>query len=113
MGGSMLFDMPTVSDLDVSFWRVLVPSVVAMSTFVGIVILAVGRSMRLPEITGTGEFTGLVGKARTGLDPEGSVFVRGEIWRARADEPIAAGERVEVVGVEGLELRVRKAPGRS
>lgn len=113
MGGSMLFDMPAVSDLDVSFWSVLVPSVVAMSTFVGIVILAVGRSMRLPEITGTGEFAGLVGKAQTGLDPEGSVFVRGEIWRARAEEPIAAGERVEVVGVEGLELRVRKAPERS
>lgn len=109
MGGSMLFDMPEVSDLNVSFWTVLMPSVGAMSAFVGIVILAVTRSMRMPEITGTGELVGLVGKAQSGLEPEGMVFVRGEIWKARAEEPLEAGERVEIVDVEGLELRVRKA----
>jgi len=37
------------------------------------------------------------------------VFVRGEIWQARADESLGAGERVEVVAVDGMELRVRKA----
>ena len=109
MGGSMVFDMPEVSDLNVSFWSVLMPSVVAMSTFVGLVILAVTRSLRMPEITGTGQLVGLQGKARTGLDPEGMVFVRGEIWQARADESLGAGERVEVVAVDGMELRVRKA----
>ena len=109
MGGSMIFDMPEVSDLNVSFWSVLMPSVVAMSAFVGLVILAVTRSLRMPEITGTGELVGMKGKARTGLDPEGMVFVRGEIWQARADEPLGAGERVEVVAVDGMELRVRKS----
>jgi membrane-bound serine protease (ClpP class) len=113
MGGSMIFDMPQVSDLNVSFWSVLMPSVAAMSTFVGIVILAVTRSMRLPEITGAGELVGLFGEARTGLAPDGMVFVRGEIWKAHAEEPIGAGDRVEIVGVDGLELRVRKAPARS
>jgi len=109
MGGSMIFDMPAVSDLNVSFWSVLLPSVVAMSTFVGVVILAVGRSMRLPEITGAGELVGLRGEVRTALAPGGTVFVRGEIWRATAEEPLETGDRVEVVGVDGLELRVRKA----
>jgi membrane-bound serine protease (ClpP class) len=113
MGGSMLFDMPEVSDLNVSFWRVLMPSVLGMSTFVGIVIFAVTRSMRRPEITGTGELIGLVGQARTDLAPDGMVFVRSEIWKAHAEEAIGAGERVEVVAVDGLELRVRKAGARS
>ena len=113
MGGSMLFDMPEASDLTVSFWKVLMPAVIGMSAFVGIVLLAVTRSMRRPEITGTGELIGLVGRARTGLAPDGMVFVRGEIWKAHADEAIGAGERVEIVGVDGLELRVRKAVVRS
>jgi membrane-bound serine protease (ClpP class) len=112
LGGSMLFDMPAVNDLNVSFWTVLMPSVVAMSAFVGMVVFAVTRSMRMPEITGAGELLGLQGKAQTPLAPEGMVFVRGEIWKARAQEPVGPGERVEVIGVEGLELVVRKAAPR-
>lgn len=112
LGGSMLFDMPEVNDLNVSFWRVLLPSVAGMSAFVGLVIVAVTRSMGLPEITGQGELVGMSGKAQTELSPEGMIFVRGEIWKARAEEPIAAGERVEVIGVDGLELRVRKVDPR-
>ena len=46
--------------------------------------------------------------------PRARVFVRGEHWRARADEPRSrARERVEVVAVDGLELRVRRAPPES
>jgi membrane-bound serine protease (ClpP class) len=112
VGGSMIFDMPDASNLNVSFWTVLVPSVTAMSAFVGIIIIAVTRSMRLPEITGAGEFAGLQGKAQTALAPEGMVFVRGEIWKARSEEPVEAGDRVEVLGLDGLELRVRKADER-
>ncbi len=49
------------------------------------------------------------GVARTDLDPEGKVFVHGELWRARADGPVTAGAPVEVVAVEGLMLEVRAA----
>ncbi len=109
LGGSMLFDMPEVNDLNVSFFRVLLPAVVGMSAFVGLVIIAITRSMALPEITGQGELVGLAGKAQTDLSPEGMVFVRGEIWQAEAEGEIASGDRIEVVGVDGLRLRVRKA----
>lgn len=51
------------------------------------------------------------GEARTVLAPRGKVFVSGELWDAVADGRIAAGERVEVVGLEGLELHVRAAGG--
>jgi membrane protein implicated in regulation of membrane protease activity len=34
------------------------------------------------------------------------VRVQGEIWRARADAPLAAGKRVKIVGRDGLALRV-------
>ena len=109
LGGSMLFEVPEVSDLRVSFWSVLVPAVTGLSLFMGLVLFAVGRSFRRPQIAGTGELLGMQGKATTALAPEGTVFLRGEYWNARAEEPVAAGERVEVTAVEGLLLRVRRA----
>ena len=47
---------------------------------------------------------------RTPLAPEGQVAVHGELWRAVAqDGPIAAGEPVTIVRVDGLTLTVAKA----
>lgn len=57
----------------------------------------------LPSMVGT------VGKAAGNLDPEGMVKIRGELWKAVAEEGgIADGERIEVTGENGLQLLVRK-----
>jgi len=48
------------------------------------------------------------GQAESDLAPEGWVRVQGERWRARASEPVTAGETIVVEAVEGLLLRVRK-----
>jgi membrane-bound serine protease (ClpP class) len=56
--------------------------------------------------TGLAGMIGLKGRAETAIEPEGRVFVRGELWRARSRTKIAAGENVRVVGVEGLTLDV-------
>ena len=109
VGGSMVFDMPEVSDLSVSFWPVLVPISVAFAIVSGIVVFAVGRSNFREQTAGVSELVGLVGKTTTALDPEGKVFVRGEYWTAQSTEEIAAGQAVEVTEVEGMRLRVRRA----
>jgi membrane-bound serine protease (ClpP class) len=109
LGGSMLFDLPEYSDLTVSFWSVLVPLVVAFAFFAGLVILLVGRAMLRGQTAGVDELIGLVGKAATDLSPDGRVFVRGEYWNSRADEMIEKGQSVEVLEVEGMRLRVRRA----
>ena len=49
-----------------------------------------------------------VGIARSPLSPRGKVFVHGELWDAVAEEPVATGERVEVVAVRNLTLAVRR-----
>jgi membrane protein implicated in regulation of membrane protease activity len=36
------------------------------------------------------------------------VFVRGELWRARSNEPLAPGERVRVDQLNGLTLDVHR-----
>jgi len=109
LGGSMVFDRPDLSDLNVSFWGVLMPAVVGMGLFAAVVVFAVGRTFRLRQQSGVSELIGMTGKATTSLDPEGTVFIRGEYWRARSSESIPAEARVEAVGVDGLELRVRRA----
>jgi membrane-bound serine protease (ClpP class) len=49
----------------------------------------------------------MVGAAAVVLE-DGWVRVAGERWRARADAPLEPGETVEVVGIEGLTLVVRR-----
>jgi membrane-bound serine protease (ClpP class) len=111
LGGTMVFDLPEVSDLTVSFWSVLVPIVAAFGVFAALVILAVGRTLMLRQTAGVDELIGAVGRVVSDLDPAGKVFIRGEHWNAVSIEPIPRGARVEVTGVEGLQLRVRRAPG--
>jgi membrane-bound serine protease (ClpP class) len=108
LGGSMIFERPELSDLDVSFWSVLVPAVTALSTFAAIVVYAVGRTMRRRQTAGIDELIGMVGTATTPLERSGTVFVRGEYWKALSEDSIPEGERVEIIRVDGLELRVRR-----
>jgi membrane-bound serine protease (ClpP class) len=109
IGGSMLFDVPELSDLEIAFWPVLVPVVAGFGAFAALVVFAVGRSMMSRQTAGVGELIGLRGRAASALAPDGKVFVRGEYWNATADEPLASGDVVEVTGVEGLRLHVRRA----
>ena len=111
LGGSMVFDLPEVSDLSVSFWPVLVPVVTAFGVFVAVVVFAIGRTLLLRQTAGVDELIGAIGKAVSDLDPAGKVWIRGEYWSAVAVETVSRGARVEVIAVEGLQLRVRRAPG--
>lgn len=109
LGGSMIFDQPDLSDLTVSFWSVLVPAVGAMALFGGLIVFAVGRAMVAGQISGVDELLGLVGRSVSPLDPDGKVFVRGEYWNATADEKIEEGAAVEVAGIDGLHMTVRRS----
>ena len=108
LGGSMVFEQPDLSDLTVSFWSVLVPAVLAMAIFGGVIVFSVGRAMVGGQTTGVDELVGLVGRAVSPLDPEGKVFVRGEYWDAASEESIEEGAAVEVAGIEGLHMTVRR-----
>jgi membrane-bound serine protease (ClpP class) len=60
-------------------------------------------------LTGVERVAGCTGVAKTDLVPRGVVLVNGEDWEGLADAPpIARGERVTVVSIEGLTLHVRK-----
>ncbi len=74
---------------------------------IGLVRLVL-QSQRRKAQTGREGLIAQRGRAESDLAPEGWVLVQGERWRARASEPLAAGESVVVESVDGLLLRVRK-----
>lgn len=73
---------------------------------VSIVLWAVEarRAKMLPNARG---IVGMTGRAESEISPEGTVFVRGELWRARSRSTIAYGESVSVIGITDLTLDVR------
>ena len=60
---------------------------------------------------GMASLIGKIGEVRAELTPAGKIFVRGEYWNARAETPIEVDAKVEVVGYEGMTLKVRRAAG--
>ncbi|MER3460638.1 MAG: serine protease [candidate division GAL15 bacterium] len=94
------------------YLRASVPLVVALGLLTGgFFLFALGagvRAQRKRPVSGWESLVGRVGVAKTDVDGQGLVLVGGEDWSAESDEPVRAGERVRVVGVEGLRLRVRK-----
>jgi membrane-bound serine protease (ClpP class) len=75
------------------------------------IAVLVVRAQRRPATGGAEGMIGAVGEARERLAPAGTVVVRGEYWTAESEEVVDAGERVEVTGVDGLRLRVRRVRG--
>jgi membrane-bound serine protease (ClpP class) len=56
--------------------------------------------------TGTEALVGSPARVVEACDPSGRVRFRGELWKARSEVPLAAGEPVRIAGIEGLTLRV-------
>ena len=109
VGALMLFD-PAGPSYQVSLWVALAiaGTIAFLMTFV---VAKIAQARRRKPTTGVDELVGEVGVVRRRLDPEGLVFVRGELWQARAsDGPLEPGEpvRVDAIG-NGLVLSVRKA----
>jgi membrane-bound serine protease (ClpP class) len=96
-----------------SFGQVSVPVVIGIALIMGgffafILAKVLGAQKRAPT-TGMEALIGAMAEVRTPLNPDGSVFLNGELWRARSDDrsEIPAGTLVEIIAIQGFQLRVR------
>lgn len=97
-----------ISGTHVSPWLIAVGAL-ALGSYFLIVLRAVLRARRLPSVTGAEALLGREGVVASDLTLRGTVRVGGEVWSAIAEVgPIGAGETVEVLGVEGITLRVHR-----
>jgi membrane-bound serine protease (ClpP class) len=94
-------------------WWILVLVCGATLLFVLSGMTAMVRSRFSTPTIGREELIGEMGVAEVGVDPDGVVRVRDALWRARTNRatPIAAGEGVRVVAVEGILLEVEPEAG--
>ena len=109
LGSLLLFD-PAGDTYEVS-----VPVVLAiagtLAALFGVAFAKALQARRAKPQTGADELADRIGVVRQTLDPEGFVFVNGELWRARATNGhIPVGETVRVARVDdGLVLEVERA----
>src|SRR5207244_2699385 len=105
--GSVLAWRGVAPAIDLSTWLIVLATIAGFLYF-GFVLTVALRSRERMRDTQVG-LVGLVGEVRSDLDPEGGVYVKGSMWRARSmDGPIPKGTRVRVRGIDGLILRVEQ-----
>jgi membrane-bound ClpP family serine protease len=68
------------------------------------------RFLKRQPSPGLPSMVGTAGRAASLISPEGMVNIRGELWVAISTEgKIRSGEKIVVVGQEGLKLKVQRA----
>jgi membrane-bound serine protease (ClpP class) len=113
MMGSLFLQVEPVMPTN-AFRDLAVVTGVIGTMFVGFVIFGVLNIRRFRPVHGNDEFRESRAQVTEDLNPEGRVKVQGEIWRAssRNGELIARGQRVNVVGREGMYLIVEPLENR-
>jgi len=86
----------------------VLPLAVAVGGTMSFFVLLVARAQRTPVATGVQGMVGEEGRAASAVAAEGKVYVHGELWDARSAVPIAAGDSVRVLAVEGARLVIEK-----
>jgi len=112
LGSLLLFDTPdSTLQVDRSLIAAAALTLGSFTLFVGWLVV---RTQRRRSIVGAEGMIGEVGEVRRVIEPAHrvKVFVHGEYWDADADGSLQVGDSVEVIGVQGLRLRVRRRAGR-
>ena len=106
LGSLLLFDVEG-SDLSVDP-SIILAAVGTLSACVLVVTILVVKSQRRKATLGFEGLIGEFGEVRERLDLKGKVFVHGEVWNAEGSERLQPGDRIEVVGHDGMILKVRR-----
>ncbi len=104
IGSLMLFDTD-VPGFRLPVTLVVVAGVAAALLLILVVTLAL-RARRRPVVTGEASLLGAGGEVLDWFGDDGKVQIGAERWNARSVCPLVAGQRIRVVGRDGLTLLV-------
>jgi membrane-bound serine protease (ClpP class) len=106
LGALMLFDRAE-PEFRLSL-SVIIPATLITALFFMVIVGAGLRAQFLPVRAGPQTMLGKTAPALSSIDAGGgTVFIEGERWRAVSESPIAKGQEVEIVAIEGLTLNVK------
>jgi len=103
--GSLMLFKGSAPDMKLSL-QVVLPTIILISGFFVAVAGLVFRAQISKPTTGSTGLVGEIGVVKKALTPEGKVFVHGELWNARAKDPIDKDAKVRIVQVVNLILEV-------
>ena len=106
LGSLMLIENPT-EYMRISL-SVIIPAVLVSAAFFIFAIAKAVKARLTKPTTGMEGLIGETGIATTPITPEGKVSIHGEFWDVISDQNIERGEKVQVVGVMNLKLKVKK-----
>lgn len=106
LGSIMLFESPAPY-LRASMYVIIPTVLVTAGLFIVAMTFAIRAQFR-KTVTGAEGMIGQTGEAKSRIAPDGKVFVAGEYWDAESDEVIEEGERVKVIVLKGMKLKVSK-----
>ncbi|MBK1734273.1 serine protease [Halorhodospira abdelmalekii] len=112
LGSVMLFDTD-VEGFEISLAVIAGFTVASLVVFIGVAMMA-ARAWRRPKLGGADELInaeasadgGFAGDRAGGGGHTGHVRYAGERWRAVSERPVRDGQRVRIIGKEGLTLQV-------
>ncbi len=106
LGSVMLLNSP-IPELRPSVATIVAASVSFGSIFLFLAYKIIVSRNKKAE-TGVEGMIGESGKSKSAISSEaGKVFIKGEIWNAVSDEPIREGEKVKIISVKNLVLKVK------
>ena len=86
---------------------IVIPVALLLGALIFVIHKAIIPTFHKKKITGSDGMIGLKGTVVEQLKPVGVIRVGDEYWKARTvSENVAVGEEVEILGLDGLTLRV-------
>ncbi|MGH8729415.1 MAG: NfeD family protein [Burkholderiales bacterium] len=117
IGGVIAFVVGSVILIDTDLPGYGIPlaviGAVALTTalFMMLVVSMALKARKQPVVSGREEIIGSMGEVLGDFEAEGWARVHSETWRVRSAQPMRQGQKVRVVGINGLTLDVEEAKG--
>ena len=108
LGSLLLFDSPNPM-MRVSL-SVILPFTLTTAGITFFLTSLVIKSHKRKAMVGVAGMIGKEGEAKSHfpVGKEGKIFVHGEIWNATCAEGIKKGDKIKVLEVKGMTLRIKK-----
>lgn len=104
--GSLFLVDSTAEFMQISL-KLILPTVLSTAFIFFFLVSLAMKAQRQRSVAGVEGMVGMIGEVTFPL-PAGKVIVEGEIWDAESDDKITKGDKVQVVAVEGMKLKVKK-----
>lgn len=112
IGGAVAFVIGSIILIDTDYegYGVSIPFIftfaVANALFFFTILSLVLKSRKNPVVSGSEELIGSTGEVLESVENYGRVRVHSESWQAKSQVPILPGQKIRVIGIEGLTLIV-------